>query len=95
MFRIANHSRTSLRNSQKDIACADVPDTNEPVTVRGRKESLADRHTLEVYAIHPPNELKSGEDDDCQRCTIIFQEYADRMVEKIAIADETGNITNS
>lgn len=68
---------------------------NEPTTVRGRKESLADRHALKMHILHLPDELESGEEDDRQRRTIILQEHPDWMVEQLAVADETSDVASN
>jgi len=85
----------SLRNGQKYITSADIPEMDKPTTVLGGKEGLADGHTLEIHMLHLPNELESGKENDRQWRAIILQEHPNRMVEQIAVPDETRDIAHN
>ena len=76
-------------NSNEDVCNSDIPEMYKPASISGRKERFAGRQDTQAHISHPANVNESGEENDCERCAVVFDEHPDIMIEQRTCANDS------
>ena len=78
-------------NSQEDIAYANIPEVYQPWTIKRREKGFTRRKSSDVDISHMTDVNEPSEKDDGQGCSIVFDEFANISLEKVAISQLTAD----
>jgi hypothetical protein len=79
------------RNSKEDISNTDIPETDQPGTIKCGEESFASRKGSNIHVFHLTDVDEASEEDDGQRSAIVLEEFSNESPEQIAVPQFTTN----
>jgi len=83
----------SKRHGKKDVANANIPQINKPVSVRGWKKCFRRGERLNSNILHVTVVDEASKENDGQRSAVVFDEFPDPPLKQTALADDSTNVT--
>lgn len=83
------------RDGKEDVANREVPEVDEPASIRGWEKCFARRKRFDRHGLHMSDVNKAREEDDGKRDTIVFDELPNMPLKEIAFANDATAITKA
>ena len=87
-----NGQEDSERDGEEDLSHTDIPEMYKPISVLSGMESLACRQGLNMHILHVAVVNEASEEDDCQWCSIVLDEFSHVPVKKVAIPQNVATV---